>query len=157
MLIQKMIILFVASWLFLQYLKLCLSYGSSLATSKAISPQSAVYFFPVFSLFLKVIQQLLTSPSSSPSHFYSSVDISFNNVFYNSVPTQDVTNPVNISFIVCRIFLIIYFLFIYKILCPKLVSLPVPVAARSKAQVCSRSPAEIVSSNPTGGMDACLL
>ena len=34
-------------------------------------------------------------------------------------------------------------------------SLPVPVAARSKAWVCDRSPAEIVGSNPTGGMDVC--
>jgi hypothetical protein len=31
----------------------------------------------------------------------------------------------------------------------------VPVPARSKAQVCCRSPAEIASSNPTGGMDVC--
>jgi hypothetical protein len=30
---------------------------------------------------------------------------------------------------------------------------PVPVAARSKAWVCGRSPAEIVGSNTTGGMD----
>ena len=29
--------------------------------------------------------------------------------------------------------------------------LPVPVAARSKAWVCGRSPAEIVGSNPKGG------
>ena len=29
---------------------------------------------------------------------------------------------------------------------------PVPVAARSKAYVCGRSPAEIVASNPTGGI-----
>jgi len=28
---------------------------------------------------------------------------------------------------------------------------PVPVAARSKAYVCGRSPAGIVGSNPTGG------
>ena len=35
--------------------------------------------------------------------------------------------------------------------------LPVPVAARSKAWVCSRSSAEIVGSNPTGGMDVRLL
>jgi hypothetical protein len=33
--------------------------------------------------------------------------------------------------------------------------LPVPVAARSKASVCGRSPTEIVGSNPTGGMDVC--
>jgi len=32
---------------------------------------------------------------------------------------------------------------------------PVPVAARSK--VFGRSPAEIVGSNPTRGMDICLL
>ena len=34
---------------------------------------------------------------------------------------------------------------------------PVPVAARSKAWVFGRSFAEIVGSNPTGGMDVCLL
>ena len=33
----------------------------------------------------------------------------------------------------------------------------VPLAARSKAQVCGRSTAEIVGSNSTGGMDICLL
>jgi hypothetical protein len=31
------------------------------------------------------------------------------------------------------------------------------VAARSKARVCGCSPAEIVRSNPSGGMDVCLL
>jgi hypothetical protein len=36
-------------------------------------------------------------------------------------------------------------------------NLPVPVVARSKAKVCCRSPAEIVGSNPTEGMDVCLL
>ena len=40
---------------------------------------------------------------------------------------------------------------------PYSLSLPVPVAARSKALVCGRSPAEIVGSNPTGGMEVCLL
>jgi len=33
----------------------------------------------------------------------------------------------------------------------------VPVAARSKAWFCGRSPAEIVGSNLAGGMDVCLL
>jgi len=33
--------------------------------------------------------------------------------------------------------------------------MPVPVAARSKAYVYGCSPAEIVGSNPTGGMDVC--
>jgi hypothetical protein len=35
--------------------------------------------------------------------------------------------------------------------------LPVPVAARSKAQVCGCSPAEIVPSNPAESTDVCLL
>jgi len=35
--------------------------------------------------------------------------------------------------------------------------MPIPVAARSKALVYGRSPAAIVDSNPTGGMDVCLL
>ena len=35
--------------------------------------------------------------------------------------------------------------------------MPFPVAARSRAQVFGRSPAEIMGSNPTGGMDVCLL
>jgi hypothetical protein len=34
---------------------------------------------------------------------------------------------------------------------------PVPVAARSKAYVCGRSPSGIVGSNHTGDMDVCLL
>ena len=34
---------------------------------------------------------------------------------------------------------------------------PIPVAARSKAWVFGRSLARIVGSNPTGGMDVCLL
>ena len=33
--------------------------------------------------------------------------------------------------------------------------MPIPVAVRSKASVCGLSPAEIVGSNPIGGMDVC--
>jgi hypothetical protein len=35
--------------------------------------------------------------------------------------------------------------------------MPIPVAERSKAWVCSRSPAGIAGSNPAEGMDICLL
>jgi len=35
--------------------------------------------------------------------------------------------------------------------------MPVPLAVRSKAQVFGRSPAEFVGSNPTQGLDVCLL
>jgi hypothetical protein len=38
-----------------------------------------------------------------------------------------------------------------------LVKIFIPLAKRSKAWVCSRSPAEIAGSNPAGGMDVCLL
>jgi hypothetical protein len=34
--------------------------------------------------------------------------------------------------------------------------MPVPVAARSKASVYGRSPAEIVGMNPAVGMEVCL-
>jgi hypothetical protein len=34
---------------------------------------------------------------------------------------------------------------------------PIPVAVRSQAWVCGRSLTGIVGSNPTGGMDVCLL
>jgi len=34
---------------------------------------------------------------------------------------------------------------------------PVPVAVSSKACVCARSLAGVVDSNPTGGIDVCLL
>jgi hypothetical protein len=35
--------------------------------------------------------------------------------------------------------------------------MPVPAALRSTAYVCGHSLAEIVGSNPSGGMDVCLL
>jgi hypothetical protein len=34
---------------------------------------------------------------------------------------------------------------------------PIPVAARSQALVCGRALAGIAGSNPTGGMDVCLV
>jgi hypothetical protein len=36
-------------------------------------------------------------------------------------------------------------------------AVPIPVAAQSNAWVCGRSLAGIAGSNPTGGMDICLL
>jgi hypothetical protein len=47
--------------------------------------------------------------------------------------------------------------FVLIIMVVIITALPVPVAALSTAQVYGRSPAEIVDSNPTGGMDVCLL
>jgi hypothetical protein len=34
---------------------------------------------------------------------------------------------------------------------------PIPVAERSKASVCSRSLAGVAGSNPAGGMDICVV
>ena len=75
-----------------------LSYERSTTASKASLPQSVIqcflFQFPVSSLFLKVIQQLLTSSSSSS--FY----LSFSFV-QKAVPMQDVTSPVSLPFIYC--------------------------------------------------------
>jgi len=49
------------------------------------------------------------------------------------------------------------FLRLYLILLLSVIVIrPIPVAARSKAWVYGRSPAGIVGSNPTGGMDVCV-
>ena len=48
----------------------------------------------------------------------------------------------------------LYIAYLYLIL---LECLPIPVAERSKAWVCSRSPAGIAGSNPAEGMAVCLL
>jgi hypothetical protein len=53
------------------------------------------------------------------------------------------------------IFISLYVSFFFGCVCRGL--LPVPVAVQSKAKVFGRSPAEIAGSNPTGGMDVCLL
>jgi hypothetical protein len=40
---------------------------------------------------------------------------------------------------------------------PIILSVPIAVAVRSKAWVCGRSLTGIVGSNPTGGMDVCVV
>ena len=51
---------------------------------------------PVSCRFLKAIQKLLMASSSSSCHFYHSLSLPFNNVYYKAVPMQDVTNPVSL-------------------------------------------------------------
>jgi hypothetical protein len=56
--------------------------------------------------FFKVIQELLTSSSSSSRHVHPSLHLTFKNVFHKAVSMQDVTNSVSFSsFVVCRMFL----------------------------------------------------
>ena len=57
---------------------------------------------PVACLFLKMIQQLLTSCSSSSRHFHPSLFLSFNSVFEFAVPMQNVTNPISLPFFMVR-------------------------------------------------------
>ena len=64
----------------------CLPYDRSRSSSKESSPHSAIYFFlfpfPLCCRFLKAVQQLLKSFSSSPSHhFYPFFCRSSNNLF----------------------------------------------------------------------------
>lgn len=72
----------------------------AIPSSNVSSLQSAsyclVFQFPVSSRFLKTIQQLLASQSSSSRHAYTSLYLSFSNVFQKAVPTQDVTNPISL-------------------------------------------------------------
>ena len=62
----------------------------------------------VSSTFLKVIQQLPTSSSSSSCHFYPPIYLSFNNPLQKAVSTQNVTNPVRLPF---TVFVYVFFLF----------------------------------------------
>jgi hypothetical protein len=50
----------------------------------------------------------------------------------------------------------VYYLFTHMFITSTRQLLADPLAARSEAYVCSRSPAEVVGSNSTGGMDVCL-
>ena len=77
------------------YCNSLIHYERSTAPSKASSPHSAIYYFlfkvPVFCPFLKVIQQLLTSLSSSSRLFC----ISFNNGFRSEF-ALDVASPLSL-------------------------------------------------------------
>jgi hypothetical protein len=79
---------------------LSLPYDGSTASSKASSPPCAIQYFhfqfPVSFRFLKMIQWLLTSSSSSSRNFYPSFYLSFNSVVQKAVPTQDVTNTASL-------------------------------------------------------------
>jgi hypothetical protein len=57
----------------------------------------------------------------------------------------------------CVIYAPLWHTFIYTHICISIyIDMPIPVAERSKAWVCSRSPAENAGSNSTWGMDVCL-
>ena len=84
-------------------------YRRSKASSKASCPHSAIQSFllqmRISSPFLKVIQQFPTSSSSSSCHLYPPPYLSFSNPLQKAVSAQNVTNPVSLPFISCRIFL----------------------------------------------------
>ena len=76
-----------------------LSHDRSTASSTTIPPLNAIWSFllqmRVISPVPKIIQQLLTSSSSSSCHFYLSLYLSFNNLFQKAFSTQDVTCHTN--------------------------------------------------------------
>ena len=89
------------------YSKLCLTTDLQHPLKQILQRAILCFFckFPVPCRFPKVIQQLLTSSSSSSCHFYFSFYLSFSNMFQKTVSTEDVTKPVSLLSIVCRIFL----------------------------------------------------
>ena len=111
--VWKMLILIALTSIFIRSFILSFysqPYDRFVASSKVNSPQVAIHCFffqfTVFCLFFNVTQQILTSSSSFPLHFYPSLYLSFNNVFQKAVPTQKC--PIQLAFllfIVCRIFL----------------------------------------------------
>ena len=58
------------------------------------STECSLFQFPASCLFLKVIQHLLTSSSSSSNRLHPSLYLSFSNMFQKAVLTQEVTNSV---------------------------------------------------------------
>ena len=69
------------------------------ALQRARSSASSFNFqYPVF---LKAIQQLLTSSSSSSRYFYPSLYLSLNNIFQKAVPSQDVNKSVSLLSLYC--------------------------------------------------------
>ena len=69
-----------------------LPYDRSTSSSVTSSTHSAIWCFlfqfSISSPFLKVIQQLLTSSSSSSGHFYPSLYLPFNSAFQKAVPEK---------------------------------------------------------------------
>jgi len=71
-----------------------------------VRSSASSFNFSVSFRFFKVIQELLTSSSSSSRQVHPSLHPTFKNVFHKAVPMQDVTNPVSLSsFVVCRMVL----------------------------------------------------
>ena len=95
----------IAAYIFFFVIPSLISFQYPLVSLRSLSirlrllpPLPVASILPAFSRFLKVMHKLLTVSSSSPHHFY----LSFNK-FLKAVPTQDVANSRNFSFILCRI------------------------------------------------------
>ena len=86
-------------------LSLILPYGKSIAASKSEFSRQGYPVFPLSSssifFFPKIIQQLLTSSTSSTRPFY----LSFVKVFQKAVPTQLVTNSFSLPSLCCMQFI----------------------------------------------------
>jgi len=100
-----------------------------------------------FLTFLKFWHRYVTDPFTVHiNHNFPSFSFTLTNTFpSHSDPVQTTDSLVTVNY------------GLHRIITAYRNYMPVPVAARSKAQVCGSSPAEIVGSNPTGGMDICLL
>jgi hypothetical protein len=75
-------------------------FDKSTVSPKTRAPHRAIecffFQFTLSSIFFGVIQQMVTSSSSSSRHFHPSLSHPFNKVFQKTVPRHDVTNPVTL-------------------------------------------------------------
>ena len=122
------------------YHRICFSVLSSVS-------QSTQTIYPVLSvvIYVCVSQSLLRGSQNSFQgiHGYISVVLTLKFPYFSIQGVVFCCNNRGTQMAICSVLVT--------------VRMPVPVAARSKAQVYGCSPAEIEGSNPTGGMDVCLL
>ena len=106
---------------------------------------------------LAKVHARMRTPTRPYTHMHASTHRSISNNYYFSIATMVTLTRLNITFtyIACLVpgVVCLQFLIIVLVIC----ILPIPVAERSHARVCSRSLAGITRSNPAEGMDICFL
>jgi hypothetical protein len=106
---------------------------------------------------LAKVHARMRTPTRQYTHMHASTHRSISNTYYFSIATMVTRTRLNITYtyVACLVpgVVCLQFLIIVLVIC----ILPIPVAERSQARVCSLSLAGIMRSNPAEGMDICFL